>query len=42
MFEVKATFGGETRKFTLRSDNFPSYVDLCAQVRLTLPWTLSL
>lgn len=34
MFEVKATYLGETRKFTLRSDYFPSHGDVTSQVRL--------
>ena len=34
MFSVKATYRGETRKFTFPENQFPSYDQLTAQVSL--------
>lgn len=35
MFTVKATYRSETRKITFPEDVFPSYIQLCSEVRST-------
>lgn len=37
MFTVKATYRGETRKFTFESNSFPTYQELYNQVRVSTP-----
>lgn len=37
MFAVKATYKGETRKFSLSTDEFPTFEQLCNHVCLSKP-----
>ncbi|KAI5121307.1 hypothetical protein M0805_003775 [Coniferiporia weirii] len=37
MFNVKATYNNETRKFTLKEDSFPSYSSICDQLYRVFP-----
>ncbi|KAH8120072.1 hypothetical protein DFH11DRAFT_1685474 [Phellopilus nigrolimitatus] len=37
MFTLKATYGGETRKFTLNDPSFPSYSSICNQLYRVFP-----